>query len=290
MLAFIITLFSKRDNWWEISLLVWFGSILFFWCFFSFLCIWKETKLFIKLVEEEVDQTLQGDSLVSKAKYFMKQAYKGCYKTMQFRLSGKHYSFKRRNEAEAKKPNNKCSIKANCNLCFEEIDDEKLPTLDEVLGRTSYVTKYSWNLEKLFCRRGGLNSAIPITSGASSMTIDQINSSMACNIIGNLIIVLLFCSAIVWFNPPSEVLGIIITLTVISFIVILCSTYRLIDLRRDIENSVDVGDRDTLGYWVFYQHSMPKPNLVWVVLFCEVLFLYVLPLAYLCTSNSPGAM
>ena len=51
-------------------------------------------------------------------------------------------------------------------------------TLGQALGNDSYVTKDSWSLEKLFCRRGGIESATIITYGPSSITEAQIESNV----------------------------------------------------------------------------------------------------------------
>ena len=54
--------------------------------------------------------------------------------------------------------------------------------------------------EKLFCRIGGLDSAIAVTQGNSSITAAQINSKLACNLLGNAIIALFFVCTFMWFQ------------------------------------------------------------------------------------------
>ncbi|KAL7542868.1 hypothetical protein ACHAXR_012175 [Thalassiosira sp. AJA248-18] len=305
ILAFIITLFSKMDNWWELSLLTWFASILIFWCLFSACVLYFDTWVFLKLMEEDdASSLLDDDPWKARVKYWLKQAGNGCVRTMRYRLSGIHvHSMQMNVGKEGTLVNNKItafisedlfsqgpySYIANkeWNPCtVKRQPPERIHTLDDVLERRAYVTRYSWSLEKLFCRSGGFHSSIPITRGDSSITKAQINSNIACNIIGNGIGVLLFSSAVVWFEPPPALFGVVIAVAVVFFIWVGFATYRLFGLRKDIVNNAG----STLyRYSEIYQHSMPKDHFIWAVVFLQVCLLYLLPLIYLCNNNSATA-
>lgn len=306
ILTFIITLFAKLDNWWEISLLTWFASILLFWCFFSACEFWLEIWACLGMMEEEEDTSLvDGDPWGARVIYWMKKAGHGTVRTMQYRLSGTHINLKRVDILENVMEDNKFFNCINClskdmaaaqspysffanrkwNPCFVQIDEpELLPTLEKKLGNTTYVTRDSWSLEKLFCRKGGIHSAIPITQGDASITEAQINSNIACNLLGNIIIVLLFASFLVWFGLPASVLlGLAIIIIIIFFTCVGFATYKLVDLRRDIVND----DNPTLyRYWEIYQRSVPKRGLTRTVICLQVLFLYLVPLTYLCVQKN----
>ena len=163
---------------------------------------------------------------------------------------------------------------------------ERIHTLDEIMGNTSFVTRYSWSLEKLFCRGSGIKGSIPITRGESSITVPEINSNIVCHVLGKLFILLLIISLLIWFDIPSSALGIIIFICVIFLIRLGYSTYRLMGLRKDIVNDESPA---LYKYWETYVHSRPKDGLTIACIFLEVVFLYILPLIYLCFNNPPAA-
>lgn len=322
IISFIVTLFLKLDNWWEISLMAWFASILIFWCLFSACVLFLEIWTCLKLMEED-DRTslIDEDPWRAKVKYWLKKAMNSSARTTKYRLSGTHVYYKKMEEggtllrsprhanevAEVAtevttKMTNKCinfisqtviaenpySYFANkaWNPCFNQKLPEKIVTSNDVLGKTSYVTRYSWSLEKLFCRSGGLYSTIPITKGESSITKSQIHSTITCNILGSIMIVLLFASMIVWLGVSKVFLAMVLIVALIYFISIAVGTSRLLVLRDDIVNNEST---TKYRYREVYQHSTPKNSFVWAIIFSGTLFLYILPLVYLCIRNPPAA-
>ena len=302
MLTYIITLFMKLDDWWEISLLVWFACILIFWCFFSLCVLWIEVWACIKLMEEDDGSHLiDDDPWSARMKYWFMRARDGCIRTMRYRLSGTHKNHKKVDERTTLSMSS--HVKLGClkdlraegpysyiankewNCCFTPMTPpERIQTLDEIRGQTSYVTKYSWSLQQLFCQT---NDSIPITKGESSMTEVQINSNIACNILGNIIIALLLISVLVWFGLPPAVLGIVVVIVAIFMICVGFATFRLFRLRNDIVNQ----ESHTLyRYDEVMQQSTPKDRYILTVVFLEVVFLFLLPLIYLCVANPPIAM
>lgn len=185
MMAFIVTLFLRKDNWWELSLLTWFASVLIFWCFFSACVMIFDLYLFMRMMEddEEGRDSLRGASSHGdlswreKINYYVKLAWRGSVRTMRFRLSGKHKYFKRMNVGSTRRAIVAPSIiedRIKCcknffaeglysyfankgwNKCFVQMQQERrIHTLEETLCKTVYVTEKSWGLEKLFCRSGG---------------------------------------------------------------------------------------------------------------------------------------
>ena len=196
--------------------------------------------------------------------------------------------FQHNNEGQFSKDLFSC-VCAGCKLFFvqhEEGSEIKLRTPDETLRRTDYVTRRSWSLEKLFCKRGGLSSLIPITRGDGiSITESQVNSNIACNILGSIIILLLLTSFLYWHHPPREVLGIVIFLAAIFSVWLMFTTYRLWIIREDIVNK-----RSYYRYLEVYQFSEPKDGTVWLAFIIEFLCLWLLPLIYLCIDNWPMAL
>lgn len=250
-------------------------------------------------------ELMEGDgSLLEKMK-------KVCVDTMKYRLSGKRSELKKElgssrdnddsqstvaRDVDGRTSVRRCmldffsegpySFFANrCSPCFEKKPEtEPLRTLKEVLGNDSYVTHRSWTLEKLFCRRGGLNSAIVITQGESKVTPPQIYSSIACNVLGAVLIILLSASGLVWLGLPSAALGIAIFFVLVAFGYVGFATYRLLILTGDTESNT------LFRRWKLYISSEPKDFVTWSVISCEMVFFYLLPLIYLIVRKSPGAI
>ena len=310
VLTFVITLFMRLANWWEISLTVWFASILVFWCLFSacvlYLEIWASLGL---MQEDEGSNIIDDDPMAARARYWFKKAWDASILTMRYRLAGTHIYYKKVDEhfriTDISDKFNKFECTRCCskdlasegpysffankswNPFFEQVNPpERIHSLDEILGTTNYITRYSWSLEKLFCRKGGIYSAIPITQGPASITEAEINSNIACHVLGKIFILLLVVGILVWFGMAPGALGILIVVFIIFFACLGCSTHRLMQLRKDIVNSDDVA---VYKFMEVYQHSSPKNGFTIFIMSVAVLFLYILPLIYLCTVNPPSA-
>jgi hypothetical protein len=65
--------------------------------------------------------------------------------------------------------------------------------VEDVLDRMIFVTNSSWSLEKFFCHRKA-TCTIVVVHGPSRITTAQVVSSMACAILGNLLMLLAFAA------------------------------------------------------------------------------------------------
>ena len=208
-MTLIVTLFLAKGNWWEITLLAWFASILLFWGFFSVCVIYLEVTACLLLMEEDDQSSLKADDGWGvRCRYWARKADEACVRTMKYRLSGTRTYVERRDQrtkpriAEKLLPSRSLYswiASKEWNPCFYQQSPRKIQTLDEMLGNTFYVTNHSWSLERLFCR---IRHATTITQGESSITEAQINSNIACNLLGNVFIAMLFTGTIVWFELP----------------------------------------------------------------------------------------
>mmetsp|Transcript_13321 Transcript_13321/g.28260 ORF Transcript_13321/g.28260 Transcript_13321/m.28260 type:complete len:973 (+) Transcript_13321:182-3100(+) len=302
ILTVIITLLDKKDNWWEISLLTSFASILIFWCFFAACEFWFEIWACLELMEEyDGTSLIDEDPMGARVKFWLTKAANACRHSLEYRLSGKRVVFTRMNDTNGVTAASNTFIDCINNTSFsrwlankgwnpfyvQKEAPERIASLNEVMGNTHYVTRFNWSLEKLFCAKGGLHSAIPITQGDSSITKAQINSNIVCNIVGNLIIVLILAGAIVWFELTSlsTAVGIV---AFICFIHVSIAVYRMWILRNDIINDENTGT--LYSFWGLYQQTTPKPRFGWAVLFAQLVFFYILPLIYLAAENMPHAI
>ena len=219
VMTFIVTLFMKISNWWEISLLTWFASILIFWCLFSLCEVVLEVWSCLELMQEdEGTYLIDDDPFKARILYWIKKAWDASVETMRYRLCGTHIYYKQVDDkfavSDAAVKFNKCCSKdlaseglysffanKSWNPLFNQLPTPiRVYSLNEVLGKQNYITRYSWSLQKLFCSGGGIQATIPITRGESSMTKQEITSSIVCHVLGNILIILLVVGILVWLE------------------------------------------------------------------------------------------
>jgi len=136
-------------------------------------------------------------------------------------------------------------------------------------------------------RGGGVNSSIPITSGNASLRPEQISSNIACVVIGNSILALLIVGLAFWFGLEGAPLIIVTILIVSSFTYIAFTRYRLFGIREDVIKSEH--NAVVFRYWEIYQRSQPNDKFTGAFMTCEFIFLYFLPLLYLCLTNNANS-
>ena len=297
MITFIITLYGQREDFWEVSLLTWFSSILIFWGFFCACVLWHEVKECLFLIGH-VDDMLGED-----AGYFEK-VKRSILCTMGSRLSGTRTTrykidhvenntdqdgSEKNEDAEGTSffpkylpflynkgdTSEEGAVSSFCpegpfsliskwkwlSCMYTKVNPSdpcnRVYTIDEARGNATFITRSSWSLEKLFFRRGGLLSAIPITFGTSGITPHQINSNIACKLIGTLIIILLFGGIIVWYELVGGALGIVLVFLLIVVLFADISTYRLWEIKKDVDEG-----KETIRYWKVHKVTKPSDQLV----------------------------
>lgn len=145
--AMIVALFSRRSDWWELTLTAWFASVLIFYGFFLTCELWLELWACLELVEEEDGSSLiDGDPWNARVLYWFRLAIRVALRTVRYRLSGKVVHFKKlKGDRTTAIMDNKCvnfikegpySYIANkvWNPCFEQKAPERIHTLEETLG------------------------------------------------------------------------------------------------------------------------------------------------------------
>ena len=294
LIAFIVTLLTKMEDWWELSLLTWFSSVLLFWGAFWGCVLWYE-------IRECLDLIVDLDTELDENAHWMVKTKHAIVFIQASRLAGTKATFHKDridkdddddDEDEEKALNyfqeGPWSILSKHMPCIftEVVPPKRIYTVDEARGNLSFVTRSSWSLEALFCRRGGILSALPVTFGPSAITERQINSNIACKIIGFQLYFLLFFGVIVWFGLAKGALGLVVAMLLVFFIFMGVTTYRLLDVRKDILN-----EREVLRYWRWYETTKPTAMFTIAFICLEVFFLFFLPLVYLgIIRNLPSAL
>lgn len=295
LLTFIITLFMGKPDWWEVSLLTWFASVLTFWGFFSGCVFYFEVTQCLKLErdrhsENGMTQEEMGSSW-EKTRYWIGKAKDATKATMKIRLAGKEKKYKKQKGQDTPRyedKHNRCPVGLFSLLttklpCYKQFDEEKqkeeIRSLGEVLGLTSYVTRYSWSLEKLFCRSGMQRSTIFLTSGEAGVSGHQIMSSIVCKVIGNLMIILLVVGLFVWlkgsgmYSTAGIVLAGLLLLIVVAYI-----AYNTKYLKEIFKDTSDQSGATWTRFWEVRRINEPSDRFIWICVVAEILLFYLWPL------------
>ena len=276
LLAFIITLFMRKPNWWEVSLLTWFASVLTFWCFFSACVFYFEITHCLKIERDRQGEKGATEQMgwYEKTRYWLTKAKDATKSTMRIRLSGKETKYKKQKGEE--KPeygdkHNGCPVglfslltmKLSCYKQFDEEEQKKeIRSLGEVLGFTSYVTRYSWSLDKLFCRSKKQASSIFLTSGEARVDEHQIKSSIACRIIGNLLICLLVVGLFVWMSGYGMDLTGGVLIALLLAVVLAYVAYNTAYLKEILKDTSDQSGTTWTRFWEVRRINEPSDRFV----------------------------
>jgi hypothetical protein len=250
LLVLCITLLTKMDGWWEVTSLVWFSCVLVFFAIFAtnsvvyevsaaIICVknqhggtWVEImKRCILLRQRHAYSgrrmvTYLARSLLSHAEEIDQIENVDMYASTHREEStwwSKITSWKYLSTDEARglhmyKPLN---------------PPVKLFTLDDVQENRTYVTKYTWSLERVFCRPAN-SRYIAIVNGPGALTKAQLRSSLVCSFIGTGLILLLLVSILVWMSIPGGFVAIVFLIAVIMAWGSLRSTLRLLTIYNDL--------------------------------------------------------
>lgn len=209
-----------------------------------------------------------------KARYWLDIAKDATKCTMRIRLSGKETNYKKQKDGE--KPeygdkHNACPVGLfsflTMNLpCYKQFDEEEqkkeIRSLGEVLGLTTYVTRYSWSLDKLFCRSKNQTSSIFLTSGEARVGEDQIKSSIACRAIGNVLICLLVVGALVWMGGYDLNLTGVILIALLLAAVLAYVAYHTAYLKEILRDTSDQSGTTWTRFWEVRRINEPSDRFV----------------------------
>lgn len=169
ILTIIFTLYMQMLNWWEISCLTWFSSVLIFWSIFSACVLWYEIRECLDLaveVEEDLENT---DSWLKKLKLAIIHCMRN--RLCGTKLTHHKLTFSDNEEDDgtversrdgshhgvSEGPFTRLTKWKYMSYIYSPIDPPKrVYSLDETRGSVSFVTRNSWSLEKLFCLKGGV--------------------------------------------------------------------------------------------------------------------------------------
>lgn len=319
LLTFICTLMMRLDDWWGISLITWFTTVVLFWVFFAGCVIYYELSACLYLIGE-ADPEVKDKNLgiFGKIKLAIIHGYRvrlGGVRRELYMIDGNmvmpedgSYT-----DSDVEPHMVRTSIYSKITLLkclgciYEPLDPPRRQwTIDEVRGKVPFITKNAWSLEKLFCV-GGRTASIPVVAGPSAITRKEATSSFVCAILGNIFFVLLVAGLLVWFGVSGAILGIIIAVIILCCIPEVMSILRLRRLYNDIapkdvveenndEDDVAATEEEAVSsaiyqVWEAWKLNKPTATFTWIFIALEVICLYLWPLIHMALlKNVPSTI
>jgi hypothetical protein len=273
ILTMICSLFARLENWWSISFYIWFSSVsLCFWLF-SLVVIYYEMQA-AWLIVEELDEKSQMSVF-----FFLSE----CVQRRQHSIWCGHQDKTRITSSDNEKLEPSHSLFTRCytsltlakwcGCLFEAVDPpERIYSLEEILGKRRFVTRYNWSLERVLCSNRR-NESIVAIRGPAALKMSQIVSSLACVAIAIIGVILLVLGFLVWAGKSA--------LTMILFVLLIfccCfpryqSAIRFMKIYRQMEESVGaemdkrMSEDGVYQSFETYRVSRPK-NSFRLCLFC----------------------
>jgi hypothetical protein len=326
VLVMCFALLSGTDYWWEITLLFWFSCVLSFFVIFCVHVVIYELKACFDVVKKYTNDDRENFFFILARCITLRQmaTYSGLRKVNYLArgtIEDSEYTDKQ-SDKESKNLNmipesyeekiswlGKLTLwsrisSTDGNFCFrfyehlDEGSEQRIYTLDDARDVRPYVTSYTWNLEKIFCRTRN-SRYIAIIKGPGAITKSQMRSSVICSIIGTGLIFFFFFSVLLYLG-----LGIVFTMFLVAVAVIIAlptlkSTYRLYKLgvglirlkiltgfiarvedREEVIESSENGDTPSEAVYVVeenYRVSRPTIFFCWIMFLLEVVIFFVYP-------------
>lgn len=313
LLTMTITLFARSPDWWAISLLVWFASILLFFGFFAACLLFYDISACLFLIES-VEDPFYGAvepgrwwifSLMRRAILLRQVERFAGTKKVSYTLAGKldttedDFSRGREGSSESMGLYTRMTRHNCCGKVFQPLDPpQRNYSLEEVLGFSPFTTAQSWSLEKIYCRNRKRGRQVAIVHGPSALTPQQVKSSFACAIIGSFLAIILPLALLVWMDFGSILIVIVILLLLLCCIPNFRSNRRLYKKYKEITKVVEenattkgstrgsVASQAIYQVYELYRLNRPSPAFCYAVLGVELFFLFLWPLIFLFGSGN----
>lgn len=297
ILVMCFALITKSDTWWETTSLTWFGCICALYVLFAVAVVFYEVSSCLNIMRNFSDD--DGDNLTSLMRRSIllrqQQVYSGKRTVTRMAIG----TLSAQGESWDKSVNDKEMISIysrfslwvagfECIGLFKDLseDGKRIYTLDEVRDNNAFVTRTSWSLEKLFCRANN-SKFVAIINGKAKLTPNQMRSSFVCAILGNILILFLVVSFLVWMGGGIKSVGFTIAVCTIIIYPQMKSTFRIFSMARSYNGAKeDHGEANGASIGMYevtdtYRITELREQTCWVLFGVEITLFFLWPLSAL---------
>lgn len=211
-LTLVGSFFARFDNAWEYACYAWFMGVTFLFCIFAFAIVWVEVCTCFRLIsihfcnsrEDRRDgkflRNVARAVLITQRRKYSGEQHEQYLVTGDDRAPEGGYTFGDKKPTLISKSLYTRITELSCfRFMFEKIPSKRIYSLEEVLDVMPFLTDQTWSLETMFCIRNR-NRKIVTAKGPSALKSSQMMSSFTCNIIGSVILILLFVALLFWLE------------------------------------------------------------------------------------------
>jgi hypothetical protein len=228
LIALVMSLFVKSENWWTITFYTWFSSVTVYFTVFAFIVVYYETQsawLIVQALKEggggpqqdTPEGTERRGNVTSDIVYFITDSIR---RKMNSTLSGKYRKIRisggATNDGDDKDENENdndeliasnyylprwyttMTLSKSCRCLYEPVPTpERIYSMDEIFGKKRFLTKTNWSMEALLCSNRNTSDVATIR-GPAALTEGQILSSIVFISTFTIIMMLLVIALLVW--------------------------------------------------------------------------------------------
>ena len=160
------------------------------------------------------------------------------------------------------------------------------------------MTSDNWSLERIYCQNRGFGSVVAVLQGPNALTRGQVQSSLACAVIGRALILAMLLALIVWFGGSLALFLFLLVVILLCCVPSLRRCVHIFRVVREVLEEEDVVDPPRAEEYAINKAvsqlresvrvTSPCPALCYVVLVLQVSLFFLCPLAYFFqTENYP---
>lgn len=236
------SLLSRSDDWWVVTVLFWFCSVLVFFAFFAANVIFYEIRATLEISRNAYQDQDQRFFHVLKRAILLRQTnrYSGIMSVTYLSLGSvkdSEETDKADEEFNAIRETRKEHVPYRTR--FTQSDralrwglyqvcrtPQEVYTIDDARDVRPYVTSYSWSLEKVFCRPRN-SRYVAIVKGPGAVTRAQMRSSFLCSVLGSFLIFWLLLGALWYVQLGATFVGFALAICALLALPSFINTYKL---------------------------------------------------------------
>mmetsp|Transcript_20646 Transcript_20646/g.31035 ORF Transcript_20646/g.31035 Transcript_20646/m.31035 type:complete len:727 (+) Transcript_20646:410-2590(+) len=293
------------ENWWEITILVWFTAVSIFYTLFSVHVVVYELKGNADVTRnywKEKGRDLSHFPLLGRMIPLRQAHVYGGIRNSTYLVRGKmENSFRSGRESDqlnvAQQLSEREMISSGktlyCHIVslkifqtlgmFQPLSEPKrLHTNDEVQDAVVFVTRHTWSMEAVYCRPSS-SPYVAAVGDPQALTKRQIRSSIVCASVAELMYTIVVAAFFVWLGLTGWVLAICILLFSVSLIPSIRKNYLTMKIlsKQLKDNQGDDADEGVFQVWESHRVTTPTKCFRWVLFAFEHFFLLVWPVVSL---------
>jgi len=221
-------LMAKTEKWWEYTELFWFSSVFFFYIMFGVSLVFAEAKLFYSVCVAFATQESLLDRLLHSAMLRKRHSLSGYARTTYSSFGSPEDAVFGQGEAgrshivQGTLYENQRSLYARFTewsslggRFYEKLEEfpKRMYSVDDLIGRRPYITTYSWDLERYFCKPRKTRY-IGILRGPGAITSTQFKSTIVCAVMGVTLIYFLIAAFLIYIELPWSVFAVCLVLVI----------------------------------------------------------------------------